>query len=138
MAHDENLKVILDYLSKKNIYSFSTFDRELAKIVTTLNNKQKFYKDFNKNFTFSKKELFFIKGTSGKFEHIEELDNNNKLLRYEHRKCGKNLRILFSVDSSDNIKLLVAFVEDGDKKKGKNSYKSNIENAKRIFYNKEV
>ena len=62
--------------------------------------------------------------------------DNNILYRYEYRRSNKNIKCIFILDCEDNCKiLLLAFSEDGDKKKGNDSYKFNIERAIKIYRN---
>ena len=59
------------------------------------------------------------------------------MYRYEYRK-NSNLRCIYMINNENNmneIVLLCAFNEDGDKRKGRNSYKDNIERAIRIYLN---
>lgn len=56
------------------------------------------------------------------------------MLRYEYR-YSSNLKCIFIVKKVNNneVILLCAFNEDGDKQKGNDSYKTNIKRAIRIF-----
>lgn len=62
------------------------------------------------------------------------------LWRYEYRN-NMNFRCIFILKEDYNIKnpiLLCAFVEDGDKRRGINSYPSNIERAIRLIRKYEL
>lgn len=62
--------------------------------------------------------------------------NGLMLRRYEYRRNKANIKCIFIVvkeNNSDMPIILCAFIEDGDKKKGKNSYNDNIERAISIF-----
>ena len=120
-------------LKKNNIFSTDEFEKDLEKLITT--NVGSFIKNFwrdirRKNFEdFNRYEK--LKLTKKQKEKISGKD----LYRYEYRK-NSNLKCIYMIDNTNNIKkiiLLCAFNEDGDKTKGKNSYKDNINRAIRIY-----
>lgn len=88
--------------------------------------------------TFSKDMLIFV-GTNrvGKVTEVILDDNKRKkflgtgsLFRYEYRKYfKKNVRCLVVLEETGKCVCMRAFIDDGDKSKGGNSYKENIELA---------
>ncbi len=132
----ENLIIeMLKLLSINNIYSSTEFEKDLVKLVNS--NVKRFIKLFSRDLIRRNFEDF------NRFE-ILNLDrkqrtkiNGNNLYRYEYRNTS-NLRCIYTIINENNIDkifLLCAFNEDGDKTKGKKSYKDNIERAIRIYLN---
>lgn len=132
----ENLIIeMLKLLSINNIYSSTEFGKDLVKLVNS--NVKRFIKLFSRDLIRRNFEDF------NRFE-ILNLDrkqrtkiNGNNLYRYEYRNTS-NLRCIYTIINENNIDkifLLCAFNEDGDKTKGKKSYKDNIERAIRIYLN---
>ena len=132
----ENLIIeMLKLLSINNIYSSTEFEKDLVKLVNS--NVKRFIKLFSRDLIRRNFEDF------NRFE-ILNLDrkqrtkiNGNNLYRYEYRNTS-NLRCIYTIINENNIDkifLLCAFNEDGDKIKGKKSYKDNIERAIRIYIN---
>ena len=132
----ENLIIeMLKLLSINNIYSSTEFEKDLVKLVNS--NVKRFIKLFSRDLIRRNFEDF------NRFE-ILNLDrkqrtkiNGNNLYRYEYRNTS-NLRYIYTIINENNIDkifLLCAFNEDGDKTKGKKSYKDNIERAIRIYLN---
>ena len=132
----ENLIIeMLKLLSINNIYSSTEFEKDLVKLVNS--NVKKFIKIFSRDLRRRNFEDF------NRFEllNLDKKQHNklegNSLYRYEYRNTS-NLRCIYTIINENNIDkiiLLCAFNEDGDKKKGKNSYKDNIERAIRIYLN---
>ena len=134
--NQENLIIEMLRLLKINgIYSTPEFEKNLTKLVNS--NTKKFIKNFSKDIRRRNFEDF------NRFEMLN-LDkkqhkrlNGNNLYRYEYRGTS-NLRCIYTIINENNIDkifLLCAFNEDGDKIKGKKSYKDNIERAIRIYIN---
>ena len=132
----ENLIIeMLKLLSINNIYSSTEFEKDLVKLVNS--NVKRFIKLFSRDLIRRNFEDF------NRFE-ILNLDrkqrtkiNGNNLYRYEYRNTS-NLRCIYTIINENNIDkifLLCAFNEDGEKTKGKKSYKDNIERAIRIYLN---
>ena len=99
---------------------------------------KKFIKDFAKNFMRSDLKKY------KKYERLNTTPPQNKrldgnaLFRYEYRNSS-NLRCIYmviDVNNKNEVRLLCAFNEDGDKRRGKNSYDANIERAIRIYEEK--
>jgi hypothetical protein len=134
--NQENFIIEMLRLLKINgIYSTSEFEKDLSKLVNS--NVKKFIKIFSKDIRRRNFEDF------NRFEMLN-LDkkqhkrlNGSNLYRYEYRGTS-NLRCIYTIINENNIDkifLLCAFNEDGDKIKGKKSYKDNIERAIRIYIN---
>ena len=134
--NQENFIIEMLRLLKINgIYSTSEFEKDLSKLVNS--NVKKFIKIFSKDIRRRNFEDF------NRFEMLN-LDkkqhkrlNGSNLYRYEYRGTS-NLRCIYTIINENNIDkifLLCAFNEDGDKTKGKKSYKDNIERAIRIYLN---
>ena len=134
--NQENFIIEMLRLLKINgIYSTSEFEIDLVKLVNS--NVKRFIKLFSRDLIRRNFEDF------NRFE-ILNLDrkqrtkiNGNNLYRYEYRNTS-NLRCIYTIINENNIDkifLLCAFNEDGDKTKGKKSYKDNIERAIRIYLN---
>lgn len=135
MNNEYEIVEMLSLLKKNRIYSTPEFEKDLLSLVNT--NIKKFIKTFyndirRKNFEqYNRYEILKLNK-----KQKEDLNGNN-LYRYEYRK-NSNLRCIYTINNENNkykIILLCAFNEDGDKKKGKNSYKDNIARAIRIYLN---
>ena len=133
MNNENNIVEMLRLLSRNNIYSTPEFERDLVKLVTT--NIKKFIKNFSRDIRRKSFEQF------NRFEKLKltkkqrEILNGNDLYRYEYRN-DSNLRCIYVINNDNNnqeVILLCAFNEDGDKDKGKKSYKDNINRAIRIY-----
>ncbi len=135
MSQENSIIEMLKLLSINNIYSSTEFEKDLVKLVNS--NVKRFIKLFSRDLIRRNFEDF------NRFE-ILNLDrkqrtkiNGNNLYRYEYRNTS-NLRCIYTIINENNIDkifLLCAFNEDGDKTKGKKSYKDNIERAIRIYLN---
>ena len=135
MNQENSIIEMLKLLSINNIYSSTEFEKDLVKLVNS--NVKRFIKLFSRDLIRRNFEDF------NRFE-ILNLDrkqrtkiNGNNLYRYEYRNTS-NLRCIYTIINENNIDkifLLCAFNEDGDKTKGKKSYKDNIERAIRIYLN---
>lgn len=137
MNKNEEITYLFQRLRLNNIYATFECVSDIKAIVTgdTKSFAKKAYK-----------ELSRINLEENKFETLKLTDeqkrrmNFNPLYRYEYRK-GTNLRCIFYIQLVKNTNIpimLCAFTEDGDKKKGKNSYNHNIERAIKLYekYNK--
>ena len=128
----EDIIRMLEVLRNKHDVKYTKeFQKDLCKL-----NKHpsiKFIQTFS--WIFMKKKF-----DPGKFEVIKDLTReqleilgDNKLCRFEYRE-GKNLRCIFCVDSGyTDFMLLCAFIEDGSRKKGPDSYAYNISRAIEIY-----
>jgi hypothetical protein len=137
MEEENSIFRILKSLERHGIYSTKDFLKDILR--QPINDIEKFTKEFYRDF--SRKQFH----NYNKFErlNLSNLSNSQKkdlsrfeLWRYEYRnKC--NLRCIFIVpkvnNTKDEIILLCAFCEDGDKKKGKDSYNDNINRAIKII-----
>ncbi len=134
MTKNEKLLRMFQVLEKNNIYCSNSCYKDINKIVTT--NINTFIEKFSTDFLRKKFEQY------NRFEKLKLNDkqknalNGNSLYRYEYRE-NSNFRCIYIIEEGENIILLSAFNEDGNKKAGKNSYNDNIEKAINI-YNKEV
>lgn len=134
--NQENFIIEMLRLLKINgIYSTSEFEKDLSKLVNS--NVKKFIKNFSKDIRRRNFEDYnrFEMLNLDKKQH--KILNGNNLYRYEYRGTS-NLRCIYTIINENNIDkifLLCAFNEDGDKIKGKKSYKDNIERAIRIYIN---
>ena len=135
MSQENSIIEMLKLLSINNIYSSTEFEKDLVKLVNS--NVKKFIKIFSRDLRRRNFEDF------NRFEllNLDKKQHNklegNSLYRYEYRNTS-NLRCIYTIINENNIDkmiLVCAFNEDGDKKKGKNSYKDNIERAIRIYLN---
>lgn len=122
----EMIQKTFDRLKKYKVYTNYRFIKKLAKLLSSDVND--FFEKFFMNFAFRNFE-------SNKFEILNltlsqktKIDNNT-LYRYEYRNIN-NLRILFVVvKENEDIYVLEAFLENGGKIKGKDSYDKAIKNA---------
>lgn len=135
MSNENDIVEMLRLLKINNIYSTKEFERDLVKLVST--NVKKFIKNFTRDIIRKDFEQFNrfekLKLTKKQRENL----NGNDLYRYEYRN-DSNLRCIYVINNDNNNKeiiLLSAFNEDGNKDKGKNSYKDNIDRAIRIYLN---
>lgn len=134
--NNENLIIeMLQLLKKNNIFSTNDFEKDILKLVNT--NIKKFIKTFyrdirRKNFEqYNKYEILSLT-----LKQKQSIEGNN-LYRYEYR-INSNLKCIYIIENVNDINrliLLCAFNEDGNKTKGKNSYKDNINRAIRIYLN---
>lgn len=135
MNNENAIVEMLRILRQNNIYATPDFKKDLVKLVNTDINKfiENFYKDIRrKNFKqYNRHEMLSLN------KKQKEKLNGKNLYRYEYRK-NSNLKCIYLVETENNMEeiiLLCAFNEDGDKTKGKNSYKNNINRAIRIYLN---
>lgn len=135
MNNENYIVRMLQLLRENNVYSTNDFAKDLVKLVNNDVNIfiENFYKDMlRKNLeNYNRHKMLSLNK-----KQREKLDGNN-LYRYEYRKCS-NLRCIYLVENGNNtnkVILLCAFNEDGNKKKGKNSYNNNIDRAIRIYLN---
>lgn len=135
MNNESEIVEMLNLLKKNKIYSTPEFEKDLLNLVNASVKTfiKIFYQDIRrKNFEqYNRYEK--LKLTKKQRENL----GGNNLYRYEYRK-NSNLRCIYMINNENNmneIVLLCAFNEDGDKRKGRNSYKDNIERAIRIYLN---
>lgn len=132
MTKKQKIHRLLEVLMKKGIGFTPDFEDDLNKLVTS--NVNKFIKDFD----------FDMEKNIDDYNRFEKLHLSSKdrqrmdgniLQRYEYRNTS-NLRCIFFVYKENNKDMpifLCAFNEDGDKTKGPNAYKANVERAIRIY-----
>ena len=138
MSNENEIETMLKLLTINNIYSTEEFKKDLLKLVNT--NVKKFVKNFYRDIRRRNIEQY------NRFEKLKltkkqkEILEGNDLYRYEYRN-DSNLRCIYIINNDNNNSndnktiLLNAFNEDGDKFKGKKSYKDNIDRAIRIYLN---
>lgn len=135
MNNENDIIKMLDALKKNDVLCSLDFKNDILKLIST-NAKgfiKKFYHDMIRK-NYNQLNRFEVLKLNRKQRN--EL-NRNDLYRYEYRS-NSNLRCIFTIVNVNNIEkviLLCAFNEDGNKTKGKNSYKDNIERAIRIYFN---
>lgn len=130
MSREASILVLIKNLQRHGVYCTKDAGKDLEKLVKT--DVERFvgacFKDF-------------IRGdfdNYNKFEKLRNLTSSQKkklkgisLRRYEYRNTS-NLKCIFivCVENNKNVPIILcAFNEDGDKSKGANSYKKNIERA---------
>lgn len=136
MNSKDAIQLMINQLLRKNICCTKEFTKDIQKLVTT--NLTSFIRNFYKDFIHKNFDDY------NKFEVLKNLSpiqkkrlRGNLLRRYEYRDTS-NLRCIFVVckdKENDTIIVLCAFNEDGNKKRGKNSYNGNINRAITIFEN---
>lgn len=133
MDTNDSLLKMFQILETHNVYASEQFFDDIKKLVKT--DLEKFIRDFVRNFTrLDLKNLKKYERLSISKKQKLRLDGNS-LFRYEYRN-STNLRCIYMVKNVNNINetyLLCAFNEDGNRSKGKNSYKDNIERAIKIY-----
>ena len=133
MDTNDSLLKMFQILETHNVYASEQFFDDIRKLVKT--DLEKFIRDFVRNFTrVDLKDLKKYERLSISKKQKLRLDGNS-LFRYEYRN-STNLRCIYMVKNVNNINetyLLCAFNEDGNRSKGKNSYKDNIERAIKIY-----
>ncbi|MBQ9279975.1 MAG: hypothetical protein IJ215_02880 [Clostridia bacterium] len=133
MGIQEELSYLIEVLKSYHIEVTQEFYSDILK------NVKGGFKDFAKrmiqdfrtrDFNLNKHEILNLNSTQKR-----QLNYLN-LYRYEYRN-NINLRCMYIIENehklNENIILLCAFLEDGNKKKGPNSYKENIEKAISIY-----
>lgn len=133
MKKENAIIEMLKLLEKNNIFSTQEFKKDILKLVNTNTNKfiKNFYRDIRRK-NFEDYNRFEVLQLSNK---QKRLLNGKNLYRYEYRE-NSNLKCIYIIETENNMEeiiLLSAFNEDGDKKRGKNSYNDNIERAIRIY-----
>ena len=133
MKKENAIIEMLKLLEKNNIFSTQEFKKDILKLVNTNTNKfiKNFYRDIRRK-NFEDYNRFEVLQISNK---QKRLLNGKNLYRYEYRE-NSNLKCIYIIETENNMEeiiLLSAFNEDGDKKRGKNSYNDNIERAIRIY-----
>lgn len=132
MSKEDSIKRMLLELRQYNIETTKQFLDDISGLVLT--NVDRFVKTFFKDFARKNFDDY------NRFEPLG-VDRKDKpklkgyrMLRYEYR-YSSNLKCIFIVKKVNNneVILLCAFNEDGDKQKGNDSYKTNIKRAIRIF-----
>ena len=130
MNNKDKLINLIEEMQKYNFIFSKEFLKDIMKSVTS--NIDTFIVRFKYDMIAQKYEDF------NRFENIklnkkQEVRLKNFILyRYEYRKEG-NLRVLFVAKMNDKVYILNAFNENAGKHLSKDSYKSNIERAIRIF-----
>ena len=136
MNTEDSLLRMFQVLETHGVYASEQFFYDIKRLVKT--DVKKFIKDFAKNFMRSDLKKY------KKYERLNTTPPQNKrldgnaLFRYEYRNSS-NLRCIYmviDVNNKNEVRLLCAFNEDGDKRRGKNSYDANIERAIRIYEEK--
>ena len=127
---------IIQMLRDLEIFGIKSTDRFYKNIVKLINtDKIKFIKEFSKDMKFIDINAY------NRFERLypntdkqKKILANDELYRYEYRRSNKNVKCIFVLIKSDGTRVLLnAFNEDGDKQKGNDSYKKNIELAIQIL-----
>lgn len=133
MDTNDSLLKMFQILETHNVYASEQFFDDIRKLVKT--DLEKFIRDFVRNFTrIDLKDLKKYERLNISKKQKLRLDGNS-LFRYEYRN-STNLRCIYMVKNANNTNetyLLCAFNEDGNRNKGKNSYKDNIERAIKIY-----
>ncbi|MCI9275548.1 MAG: hypothetical protein HFJ24_06250, partial [Clostridia bacterium] len=130
MDIEASIDRLLQQLKKHGIESTKEFRRDIKSLVTS--DLENFTKVFFKDFIRKDFENY------NRFEKLRNLTHKQKkrlkgniLRRYEYRNTS-NLRCIFIIHNDNNKSIpiiLCAFNENGDKKKGKQSYNKNIDRA---------
>lgn len=135
MNYENAIIEMLKSLKVNNIYATKEFEKDITKLV--LSNIKIFVRNFYRDIRRKNFEEY------NRYERLnldrsqKELLKGKALYRYEYRE-NSNLKCIYIIDNENNTDktlLLCAFNEDGDKIKGKNSYKDNINRAIRIYLN---
>lgn len=109
----------------KNILIAKKCEEELKSILVGSGLEDKFASQFRQRLKFLEQ---YGRECTKKKDWFEKLKKANDI--YSMRfKLPKNIRILFTINSNKISILLCSFEEIGDKVKGKNSYKDNIDVA---------
>ena len=134
MDIEASIDRLLQQLKKHGIESTKEFRRDIKSLVTS--DLENFTKVIFKDFIRKDFENY------NRFEKLRNLTHKQKkrlkgniLRRYEYRNTS-NLRCIFIIHNDNNKSIpiiLCAFNENGDKKKGKQSYNKNIDRAIDIF-----
>lgn len=132
---EKNIEILrlLQYLQNEGIMATKNFVKDIQKLVQTdvESFASQFYKDFVRKDFENYNRFEKLKLTK---QEKAEIDGNI-LWRYEYRNTS-NFRCIFIVekDNNDNIPILLcAFRENGQKKKGLDSYSHNIKRAIKII-----
>lgn len=133
MEKSNEILRLLQYLQNEGIRATDDFVKDIQRLIQTdvETFAAQFYKDFaRKNFErynrFEKLKLT---------QQQKAMIGGNILWRYEYRNSS-NFRCIFILEKAHNGNipiLLCAFNEDGNKKKGNNSYNHNIKRAIQII-----
>ena len=125
---------LLQYLQREGIRVTNDFVKDIQRLVQT--DVETFASQFFRDFARKDFENY------NRFEKLRNLTHKQKkrlkgniLRRYEYRNTS-NLRCIFIIHNDNNKSIpiiLCAFNENGDKKKGKQSYNKNIDRAIDIF-----
>ena len=129
MGRENEIERLLQYLQNEGIRATEDFVKDIKRLVLTDVKKfaSQIFKDFSRR-NYSKYNRFEqLKLTK---QQKVEIDGY-ALWRYEYRNTS-NLRCIFILErdnNSSNPILICAFNENGNRKKGENSYSHNIERA---------
>ena len=135
MNYENDIIEMLKSLKVNNIYATEEFEKDITMLVLT--NVKKFVRNFYRDIRRKNFEEY------NRYERLslnkpqKELLKGKALYRYEYRE-NSNLKCIYVIENENTMQktiLLCAFNEDGDKTKGKNSYKDNINRAIRIYLN---
>ncbi len=135
MNYENAIIEMLKSLKVNNIYATKEFEKDITKLV--LSNIKRFVRNFYRDIRRKNFEEYNRYERLNLDKSQKELLKEKALYRYEYRE-NSNLKCIYIIDNENNTDktlLLCAFNEDGDKIKGKNSYKDNINRAIRIYLN---
>lgn len=135
MNYENAIIEMLKSLKVNNIYATKEFEKDITKLV--LSNIKRFVRNFYRDIRRKNFEEYNRYERLNLDKSQKELLKGKALYRYEYRE-NSNLKCIYIIDNENNTDktlLLCAFNEDGDKIKGKNSYKDNINRAIRIYLN---
>lgn len=118
-----------DNINMKNILIHTECQDELKGCTEESGLKDKFTSQFRQRIKFLEEYGVKCVNKSDWFEKLKGV----KFIYSMKFKSTKNIRILFTIKENKVSILLCCFEERGDKTKGKNSYKNNIEIALRRF-----
>lgn len=124
--NENKLNYMFNVLKTKNVFTDPKVIKKLAKLIT--NDIDDFIDNFLIDFTIKDFSLNRFEILSLSKSDKKKIDNN-LLYRYEYRKKS-NLRTIFVMLNENNeLLVLEAFNENGNKTKGKDSYDKAIKNA---------
>lgn len=133
MEKSNEILRLLQYLQNEGIHVTPEFVKDINKLIQTDIEKfaSQFYKDFARKDFENYNRFEKLKLTK---QQKAELDGNI-LWRYEYRNTS-NFRCIFIIENVHNSSvpiLICAFIENGRKKRGSDSYDHNIKRAINII-----
>lgn len=133
MGRDDEIQRLLQYLQNEGIRATKDFVKDIKRLVLTdiKTFASQIFKDFSRKNYNQYNRFEQLKLTKVQKEEIDGYE----LWRYEYRNTS-NLRCIFILEKGNNSSdaiLICAFNENGNKKKGENSYSHNIERAIEII-----